>query len=177
MDNSILTVRPSADNQDWLPSGEPTSYVASGPATKSAVTLSIDTTGNMIQFTMQKTSGADSTGKTDQHGHFLFVAPDHDLALTINLSKDWNWSFDKNPLSFKKEGDAAYYRLHSAGPDSITIWAKSTGQSVPQTHGFNLYILMDQTKHRAFPIRVDPDLKNPPPPLMNQIASGPVPIV
>ncbi|MFM5917898.1 MAG: hypothetical protein ACKOOL_10260 [Novosphingobium sp.] len=177
------TPRGNHGNEDTLPAGNPAGDFSQAPIRHSAIELGIDTADKMIKFTMTHMSGENLTGSTDEDGHFLVIPSGAYIALTITLSTTWKWAFDNEPLSFKKHGDAHYYRLKDSSARSITIWARSTDPApVPptaghtQSHGFNLYVLMDQSSKKAFPVRLDPDLKNPPPPQYQQPAAGPVPI-
>lgn len=179
--NEFIETARQDKNAEELPSGKFTDK----PAKTSVVILNVDTSKKMLQFTMTKESGEDSTNGSDQDGHFLYIGSGEYIELIIKLSKDYKWKFAaKDPISFKVKSDAGHYKLASFSSDSITIWAKSTdAKPKPPTadgaisHGFNLYILLEQTPLKAFPVRLDPDLKNPPPPLLHAVITGPVPIV
>ena len=179
MTNFIETARPNKNNEE-LPSGD----FKDEPVKKSVVTLNVDTSKKMLQFTMKKKSGVDSTHGSNKDGHFMYVESGDYVAITLELSTDFKWKFDSDPITFKVKADAANYKLAARTDNSITIWAKSTdAKPKPPTadnaisHGFNLYILLEQTPLKAFPVRLDPDLKNPPPPLLHAVITGPVPIV
>jgi hypothetical protein len=176
--------RPQSAGHDELPSAN----FANRPLKSSAITLGIDIVSHKFVFTMNQTQGEQSTAQSDSDGHFLFIERGQYVEFKITLDSAWDWRFDTNPISFKNRGHAPNYKLVSRQDDEIILWAKSTrptsalpGPSDPpdnQNHEFNLYLIMTQTDLKGFPVRLDPDLKNPPPPpTLYKTTSGPVPII
>jgi hypothetical protein len=122
-------------------------------------------------------------GGDDETGYFIAIKPGEAWKITLSLSKDWEWQFDQDdPLSFKDEtkvssgsSSAGFNEKNysvSRNPDgSIDLIVTSIhfpGTHVPKTdpgdtHQFNLYVNMKQSKSKGNAIRFDPDVKNPPP--------------
>lgn len=173
--------RTSGANDDELPGGTFTTR----PTTQSKILLGIDIVSHRVTFTMNNSAGLQSTGHTDADGHFIFLDRGEYVEFVITLDSAWQWTFDAEPITFKTRQHAKNYKLASVGLQELVLWAKSTRQASAtppkgdkEDHGFNLYLMLDQTGMKRFPVRLDPDLKNPPPPPgLFQPTSGPVPIV
>lgn len=104
-----------------------------------------------------------------------FVAIEGATRLTIRLSDVINWEFDtaQGPLRFKREQAASHYRvLVVPGQEKtreIILEAQLSGleahaAGASEVHSFNLYLKVNQRLGSAWPIRLDPDVKYPPPP-------------
>lgn len=174
-------VRSKGDNADVLPSGA----FDQPPSETTKIKLGIDIVSHRLVFTMEHQCGVQSAGQSTEDGHFLLVEEGKFVAFEISLDPNWQWKFDCDPITFKTKKHAKYYQLKESGEKKILLWVKSTKshKNDPDnedsgSHKFNIYLVMDQTSKIGFPVRLDPDLKNPPPPPgLYQPAIGPVPIV
>ncbi|WP_296680654.1 hypothetical protein [Novosphingobium sp.] len=140
-----------------------------------SVKLDIKIHGGTLNFIMIDTTpwpeGSDGRAvTTDADGNTcLVVERRQDRIFTFDLSPDWRWTFDTKansagaPLTFKR-GDARLYRVTDVTEKQLVIHAKArpnmpTGGA---RDNFNLYVLMDQDKGEAIPLRIDPTTDNPP---------------
>ena len=119
-------------------------------------------------------SDTDKTGIIDgneKEGYFIRIDPGKHWRIKFTLDREmWDWSFDKDPISFKDKYHSKYYKVISQKADELVIEAMSThpkpdpNQQSPDevNHPFNLYVLMHQSTKKVYPMTIDPDVKNPP---------------
>lgn len=127
--------------------------------------------GGQFVYSLTDESGQDLVGQTPEDGFYLRVAEKTDTTFELYLSPDKDWRFDQPALTLKKSSCAKYYKVDvdPADPRHITLHATSTGLP-PQSKGkpgeiqaYNLHVVMAQPGGSAISVRIDPDIKNPPP--------------
>ncbi len=154
-------------NDDALPS-----MITVDEVNKTAkVEFNLKPAGKYLKVVM---SDPDLTGIIDGNadtGYYLRIGPGEHWLITMTLSRDWHWTFDTNPISFKRQGHSNYYKLISQSPQQVVFEAKSKHAAPPapndppwppEDHPFNLYVLMNQSAGTTYPVTIDPDVKNPP---------------
>ena len=151
-------------NDDALPS-----MITDDQVNKRAkVVFNLKPAGKYLKVVM---SDPDLTGIIDGNadsGYYLRIDPGEHWLITMTLSEDWHWTFDTNPISFKRQGHSNYYKLISQSAQQVVFEAKSKHASarIPawpfEDHPFNLYVLMNQSAETTYPVTIDPDVKNPP---------------
>lgn len=113
----------------------------------------------------------DKTGLVDgdqNNGYYLAIEPGEKWEITFTLAKMWNWMFDKDPITFKSTKDAENYKITSQSPAKLVIEAYSplsSGLQEPwpeHNQPFNLYVVIEQSNKKSYPLTIDPDVKNPP---------------
>lgn len=126
-----------------------------------------------LDFTMRDVEG--NFVRFDYTTYERFLAIDAKTRLTLRLSDVINWEFDTDagPLRLKKEGSAPFYKV-TFDPNErplrhITLEVLPTGvdptaSGANEIHPFNLYLKVNQRLGSPWPLRLDPDIKNPPPP-------------
>jgi hypothetical protein len=110
-----------------------------------------------------------------------YLAALADSVIQISLDPNFSWEFNKRKglLLFKDGQHSPYYRIQYLPNQKplrdLVLHVKSTGkpQTNPQTHAFDLHLIIQQQSAsgrpgRPLPMTIDPDVKNPPP-----IGSGP----
>lgn len=162
--------RPPRTNDDWLPaSGQP-----DGTERTARIELGLKPEGRYLQFTMTDPDRTGVVGGNAADGFFLAIRPGESWLLTLTLGNAWSWRFDDAPITFKHQGHAQYYRVISASAKSVVLEARSkhasAGNHPADLHPFNLYVIMDQSAGKSYPLTIDPDVKNPPPP--NDMGGG-----
>lgn len=160
-----------SSNDDEVPA---TGFPAAGATVKQAVVvfgMKPDGTGSArnLALTMQDEGPDKIVGGDLTRGYSLNIKPGEQWQIVIKLAKDWNWTFDDNPISFKVAGQARYYQYVSHTADSLTIIARSRYDTPnpptpqPERHHFNLYVEIGQSSALKNGFRIDPEVKNPPP--------------
>ena len=155
---------PPRKNDDELPSRS----IASTIQYRAQIAFDIEPKGKnwIVKFIDKEASGL--VDGDDVEGWYLAIQPGKNWEITFTLSANWNWKFDENPISFKTAGDAAHYRVASQSGTTLVVEAYSTlpaGNPAPKhdvLHPFNLYVLIDQSSKKSYPVTIDPDVKNPP---------------
>jgi hypothetical protein len=150
-------------NDDALPSDE--MQIESTRTARIEFDLAQD--GPYLKFTM---ADLDATGLVDgdlDNGFYLAILPGEVWNITFTLSNNWSWRFDPPAISFKSGGHAGYYRILSQSTTEIVMRARSkhpnAGPFPEDDHPFNLYVIMDHSATKDYPMMIDPDVKNPPP--------------
>lgn len=104
----------------------------------------------------------------EKGGYFLAVRDS--VYINFELDPRYEWAFDRSwdCIRIKDQGAGDFYRVHASGnkPTSVRLACRKNAEAgnVVQTHGFNLYVLLPQDEGPDIPVRIDPDIKNPPPP-------------
>lgn len=141
-----------------------------------SVRLDIRVNGGTLNFVLVDTTQWEPGSKEravekDAAGNTcLVVERGRDRVFTLELSPDWNWSFDKNgnnagaPLTYKR-GNAQLYRVSDITERSLKMYAKALPNppGTGATDSFNLYVLFEQDSGDPIPVRLDPITLNPPP--------------
>lgn len=119
-------------------------------------------------------SDTDKTGIVDgdqRNGYFIRIDPGEYWRIKFTLDREmWDWSFDKDPISFKDKNHSKYYKLISQSAYEVVVDAMSPYPKPDSNHPwpaeenqlFNLYVLMHQSDKKVYPMTIDPDVKNPP---------------
>lgn len=166
----MISVNPQGtQSDDFAPTGP--AFANQADLIEGTIEISARIRNGNLDFTMRDIEG--NFVRFD-HGERYLALTDR-TRLTIRLSDVINWSFDTTagPLRLKKEESAAFYHVQfdqaDTNPREITLEAQPTGvdpsaAGAAQTHPFNLYIKVNQRLGSPWPLRLDPDLKNPPPP-------------
>ena len=162
--------KPPQTNDDWLPeSGQ-----LEGTERAARIELGLKPDGRYLQFTMADLDGTGVVGGNAADGFYLAIRPGEKWLLTLTLGSSWSWQFDNAPITFKHQSHAQYYRVISASAKSVVLQARSkhanAGNHPTDLHPFNLYVIMDQSAGKSYPLMIDPDVKNPPPP--NDMGGG-----
>lgn len=165
----MITVNPQEQaGDDFAPAGP--GFPASGAMIEGTIEISARIRHGNLDFTMRDIEG--NFVRFD-HGE-RYLAINGRTRLTIRLSDVINWSFDTaaGPLRFKKEHSAPLYHVSfdpaDANPREIVLEAEASGvdpsaAGANEVHSFNLYIKVNQRLGSPWPLRLDPDAKNPPP--------------
>ena len=138
---------------------------------KGSVAVDLKMEGGQFVYVLTDLDGAGLVGSTREDGYYLRIEEKTDTVIDLYLAKDKDWQFDDPALTLKKSGNAKFYRVERdpGDPRHITVFAKSTG--LPQQpkgepgeiQPYNLHVLMPQPLGSPLKVRIDPDLKNPPP--------------
>ncbi len=122
-------------------------------------------------YLVVKMSDAQAQGVVDgnqQEGYYLKIKPGDHWEVTFKLSSNWRWSFDSNPIAFKKSDHGKHYKMISQSAQQLVVQVKSPYDSnepepwEEEDQPFNLYVLMSQSNTKVYPMTIDPDVKNPP---------------
>lgn len=158
---------PPRPNVDELPS-----MISVDQANKTAeVEFDLKPVGKYLKVVMRDLLYTGIIDGNADTGYYLRIEPGEHWQITMTLSDNWKWTFDKDPISFKRQGHANYYKLISQRPQQIVFEAKSKHAAPPvpndppwppEDHPFNLYVLMNQSAGTTYPVTIDPDVKNPP---------------
>ncbi|MFM5953676.1 MAG: nucleotide synthetase [Novosphingobium sp.] len=101
---------------------------------------------------------------------YIAVLEDSVIEFVLDPSALWEYDVKKGLLVFKVPGDRRYYKvqyLPGQKPQrNLVLHAHATGkpQTDPQTHPFDLKLLIPQQGGKPLPVTIDPEVKNPPPP-------------
>lgn len=168
----MIGVNPANGNaDDFEPIGQ--GVPAGQDVTEGMIEISARIRKGNLDFTMRDVQG--NFVRFDEATRERFLAIDAKTRLTIRLSDVINWSFDveAGPLRFKKEDSAPLYKVSFDPEDAhlreIVLEGMPSGvepaaADAAQIHPFNLYIKVKQRLGSPWPLRLDPDIKNPPPP-------------
>ncbi|HQV03766.1 MULTISPECIES: nucleotide synthetase [unclassified Novosphingobium] len=134
-----------------------------------------------IEISVSLSGGVLNFGMRDIVGNFIhyyqgerYVAVTQRSIIKIRLKSGTKWQFDKAAgiVGLKKQDSARFYHLkydHNSDP-LMEIELHVTPTGVPQCnagederHPFTFYVLAKQRLGDAYPLAIDPDIKNPPP--------------
>ena len=160
-----------SSNDDELPLAGPAATGGSAKQAGVVFGMTPDGTGSArnLALTMRDEGPDRIVGGDQTKGFSLNIKPGEQWQIVIKLAKDWNWTFDDNPISFKVAGQARYYQYVSHTADTLTFTARSRYDTPnpptpqPERHHFNLYVEIGQSSALKNGFRIDPEVKNPPP--------------
>lgn len=154
------------DCSEYRPAGDALEAAVGG---KVLIDLNFD--GRQIVYQLTDESGNKLVGYTDEDGYYLRVPQDTDVVFDLYLSPGKDWTFDaKNPFTLKQAEAARYFKVFPdpSDPQHITVQAKSTGQPSEKGRGvlqpYNLHVVLAQPGGSSIALKIDPEVKNPPPP-------------
>ena len=165
----MITVNPATQPpDDFAPAGP--GLAACAAAQDGVIEISARIRQGNLDFTMRDIDG--NFVRFDNGERYLAITGQ--TRLTIRLSDVINWQFDTaaGPLRFKKEASASLYSVHfdetAQSLREIVLEAEPSGvdpaaAGANEVNPFNLYLKVNQRLGSAWPLRLDPDAKNPPP--------------
>jgi hypothetical protein len=129
-----------------------------------------------LQFSMTTRTGYDSYISTDAKYGRHFVIPS-DVVLRFELSGDWEWEFDEVPISFKRQVDARHYAVDfdPANPRHMALRARHNqggGGPLGEVHSCSFNVKLTQGERTKLKVKIDPEIKNPPPNQYNTVPAG-----
>jgi hypothetical protein len=125
-----------------------------------------------IQLNIVQISGEPNTVRPGPNGPFIAI--EDDTIVEFSLDPNFNWTWSGVPLSFKNNVHSRYYKnatLTDAGK-KFKLHASRSGKPRPEIHECTFNVVLEQVGGTHLEIKIDPEIKNPPPPPVKTVAVG-----
>lgn len=118
-----------------------------------------------LQFQMNQTSGPAGIVQIGPNG--LYIAVENDVIIRFNLAGTLHWTWADIPITFKNNiHSRKYHRGNSSGGGKVfELHCSALGGSKVNIHECSFNVMLTQQNGTPLLVKIDPEIKNPPPPV------------